>query len=107
MLLDLNDLAVRLLDLKGKPSLSVVAAELGIGSIRIAHPDEEARVLALAGRRLLALGGAQDAARAASTLRRGSTARSLPDEPGVYVLRDRDQVALYVGKARRLRSRMA
>jgi DNA polymerase III epsilon subunit-like protein len=108
MLLDLNDLAMRLLDLKGKPSLSVVAAELGIGSVRIVHPDEEARVLALAGRRLLSMGGAQDTTRPVpTTLRRGATARSLPDEPGVYVLRDRDETALYVGKARRLRSRMA
>ncbi len=39
-------------------------------------------------------------------LRRGDSARSLPDQPGVYVLRDTDQTPLYVGKARRLRSRL-
>src|SRR6202011_1857067 len=40
-------------------------------------------------------------------LRRGQTARSQPDEPGVYVLRDAEQAPLYVGKASRLRSRLA
>jgi hypothetical protein len=43
----------------------------------------------------------------AATLRRGQTARSQPDEPGVYVLRDVERAALYVGKASRLRSRLA
>jgi hypothetical protein len=108
MLLDLNELAVARLALKGKPSLSLVAAQLGISSVQISHPDEEARVLALAGTQILAMGGlGAGAASTARTLRRGATARSLPDEPGVYVLRDREQTALYVGKARRLRSRLA
>jgi hypothetical protein len=48
-----------------------------------------------------------DAAGGSTMLRRGRTARALPDQPGVYVLRDDQQTPLYVGKARRLRSRMA
>jgi hypothetical protein len=39
-------------------------------------------------------------------LRRGDSARALPDQPGIYVLRDTDRAPLYVGKARRLRSRL-
>jgi hypothetical protein len=75
-------------------------------------------VLTLVGARLLAL--ARDCADSAwltllaataqqttSSLRRAETARRLPDEPGVYVMRATDQTPLYVGKARRLRSRVA
>jgi DNA polymerase III epsilon subunit-like protein len=108
-LIDFNDLASERLALRGKPSLSVVAAQLGIGSVHVARVDEEARLLGLAGARLLAEGRAE-ASRApapATALRRGATARALPDQPGVYVLRDGNQTPLYVGKARRLRSRLA
>ncbi|HEX8966730.1 MAG TPA: hypothetical protein VF937_02550, partial [Chloroflexota bacterium] len=115
VLLDLNELATRLLDLKVKPSLGVVAAQLGIGSLRIAHPDEEARVLGIVGARLLAMDVPDGVGRSdarlepgpRAPLRRGATARELPDLPGVYILRDVDQTPLYVGKARRLSSRMA
>jgi DNA polymerase III epsilon subunit-like protein len=105
-LIDFNELAQARLQLKGKPSLSLVAAQLGIGSVHIAHADEEARLLALVGARLLADGTPDGHNTAATTLRRGATARALPDQPGVYVMRDREQRPLYVGKARRLRSRM-
>ena len=108
-LLDVNDLASSLLELKGKPTLASVAACLGISSLQIGDCGEEARVLGLVGCRLLAI-GPPNAARdpgGAATLRRGATARALPDKPGVYVLRDSQQRALYVGKARRLRERMA
>jgi len=110
-LLDVNAMATMLLNLTGKPSLGLVAARLGIGSVDINHPDEEARVLGLVGGRLLAmcaLDFARPAAVAgdAAVLRRGASARALPDQPGVYVLRDREQTPLYVGKARRLRSRV-
>src|SRR5205823_14226386 len=44
---------------------------------------------------------------AQAALRRAETARALPDEPGVYVMRDTDQTPVYIGKARRLRSRVA
>jgi DNA polymerase III epsilon subunit-like protein len=105
-LIDFNDLASQKLHLRGKPSLSLVAAQLGIGSAHVARADEEARLLGLAGARLLA-DGRTDAQRAPATaLRRGATARALPDQPGIYVLRDEEQTALYVGKARRLRSRL-
>jgi DNA polymerase III epsilon subunit-like protein len=107
-LLDVNDLATSLLDLKGKPTLAAIAANLGIGTLPIVEAGEEARVLALVGGRLLVLGAPQPVrGTAAATLRRGDTARALPDEPGVYVLRDSEERPLYVGKARRLRSRMA
>ena len=114
-LVDVNDLAVRRLSLRGKPTLGLVAAQLGISSVNITHPDEEVRVLALVGARLLSAedeAGAADAwpvaaSRETRPLRRATTARSLPEQPGVYVLRDRDNTALYVGKARRLRTRMA
>jgi DNA polymerase III epsilon subunit-like protein len=107
-LLDVNELAAALLDLTGKPTLAAVAAALGIGTVHIADSGEEARVLGLVGCRLLALGAPRAAgAGGATTLRRGATARALPDEPGVYVLRDSQQRPLYVGKARRLRERMA
>ena len=109
-LVDVNDLAAELLALKGKPSLALIAAELGISTIRVTRVDEEARVLGLVGSRLseMAVGDTlAEAAEASTVLRRGATARSLPDEPGVYVLRDSHQTALYVGKARRLSARLA
>jgi hypothetical protein len=40
-------------------------------------------------------------------LRTSQTARELVDAPGVYVMRDASESAVYVGKARRLRARMA
>jgi DNA polymerase-3 subunit epsilon len=105
-LIDFNDLASERLQLTGKPSLSVVATRLGIGSAHVAHADEEARLLGVIGSRLLAHGIPEGSRLTATALRRGATARALPDQPGVYVLRDREQNPLYIGKARRLRSRM-
>ena len=124
LLVDANEIATRLLALKGKPTLALVAAHLGIGTVRITRPEEEARVLGLLAAPLLAIAEQQNlglvsAARTTGdqpsgpagvkrpVLRRGQTARSQPDEPGVYVLRDVEQAALYVGKASRLRSRLA
>jgi DNA polymerase III epsilon subunit-like protein len=108
-LVDLNQLAQERLELSGKPALALVAAQLGISSVHITQPDEEARVVGRVGAHLLAVAASTSAPRTSerATLRRGATARALPDEPGVYVLRDQDQRALYVGKARRLRSRLA
>ncbi|MDQ6674835.1 MAG: exonuclease domain-containing protein, partial [Chloroflexota bacterium] len=116
-LIDVNALATRVLELKGKPTLALTAAHLGIGSVGITRPEEEARVLGLLAAPLLALAQQRGFADletllapsppAAAPLRRHATAQSQPDEPGVYVLRDVEQAALYVGKASRLRSRVA
>ena len=54
-LVDANELATRVLELKGKPTLALVAAQLGIGTVRIGRPEEEARVLAQVTTRLLVL----------------------------------------------------
>jgi DNA polymerase III epsilon subunit-like protein len=114
VLIDVNDLASRVLGQTSKPTLGLVAARLGISTGRIGQPEEEARVLAVVAPRLLALAASQQVeiaatstATSARALRRSTTASALPDEPGVYVMRDEQQTALYVGKARRLRSRVA
>jgi len=129
LLIDANQIATRLLDLTSKPTLALVAAHLGIGTVRIERPEEEARVLGVLAAQLLAIADRQghtgletllgahpdvtDAARPDTSkagrpvLQRGQTARAQPDEPGVYVLRDVERAALYVGKASRLRSRLA
>jgi DNA polymerase III epsilon subunit-like protein len=118
LLFDANDIATRVLELKGKPTLALVAAQLGISTLRIPRPEEEARVLALVATQLLTLAEEQrgltslEAVLAAppgartAPLRRGESLKSLPDAPGVYVLRDEEQTALYIGKARRLRTRL-
>jgi DNA polymerase III epsilon subunit-like protein len=113
LLVDANEFAMRVLNFKGKPSLALVAAQLGISTLRIPRPEEEARILGLVVTRLLSLATEQGItpfetvhASTPGALQRGETARVLPDEPGVYVLRDTEHTALYVGKARRLRSRL-
>lgn len=108
-LLDVNDLGMRTLHLRSKPTLAAIAAHFGISSVRIGEVSEEARVLGLVGSRLLAEGPAPTAGalEAEAPLRRRDTASALPEQPGVYVLRGNDQEPLYVGKARRLRARMA
>lgn len=113
-LVDANELASRVLELDAKPTLALVAQRLGIAVGRIERPDEEARVLSLVAPRLLAQAAAQGITSFGTpepggtrSLRRAETARSLPDLPGVYVLRDVHNAALYVGKARRLSGRLA
>ena len=110
-LIDLNELANRSLALKGKPSLGLVAAQCGVSTLAMARVDEEARVLALVGARLFEMtdpvAATSDSTASGTLLRRAATARSLANAPGVYVLRDREQAPLYVGKARRLNSRVA
>jgi DNA polymerase III epsilon subunit-like protein len=116
VLLDVNELAAVLLDVHGKPTAGLVARHLGIGFTRLEAADEEARVLSLivpqllraaAERGLAEIGALGHEDPVASPLRHGKTARALPEEPGIYVMRDASQSALYVGKARRLNSRVA
>src|SRR5207237_6589043 len=100
-------------DLDRKPTLALTAQRLGLSFSRIEHVDEEARLVALVASQLMSIVGTRGlhelpSARVESdVLRRGQTARDLVDAPGVYVMRDADDAAVYVGKARRLRSRMA
>jgi DNA polymerase III epsilon subunit-like protein len=107
-LVDINELATTCLALAHKPTLSTVAARLGVPTGHIAQADEEARALLEVGRRLLGPGTAPavDAGVWPAALRSRAIARGTPDQPGVYVMRDRERQALYVGKARRLRSRL-
>jgi DNA polymerase III epsilon subunit-like protein len=115
LLLDVNDLAVRLLKLPGKPTLSLVARRLDVGFTRLEQADEEARVVGLVVQALLhraaetglrELGQLQHAASSMAALRRRSTLADLPNDPGVYVMRDSSEETLYVGKARRLKERV-
>jgi DNA polymerase III epsilon subunit-like protein len=106
-LVDVNELAAEQVQLMGKPTLGLVAAHLGINSADITRVDEEARVLGLVGARLLQPGTLRAVEHGPAVLRHPTTARALPEQPGVYVLRDAEQQPLYVGKARRLRSRVA
>ncbi len=119
ILIDANELATHILDLRRKPTLALVAAQLDVGMHRVPRPAEEARVLGLVTGRLLkraaeraplpglaaALEARTSDARAA--LRSGEVLKAMTETPGVYVLRAADETALYVGKARRLRSRVA
>jgi DNA polymerase III epsilon subunit-like protein len=113
-LLDLNELATWLLELGSKPSLSWIARRFEITCGRIEQPEEQARVLALVAPDLLARATERgldpqlrvSGVAAQGPLRRGRVMRDLPDLPGVYVLRDAHQQALYVGKARRLNARL-
>src|SRR5215831_14867783 len=116
LLLDVNELASRLLDVPGKPTLGLIAQRLGLGFTRLEDADEEVRVLSVVSQHLLRsaaergmhdIGELRSERVTTSPLRKGSTARALPDTPGIYVMHDAQQAPLYVGKARRLRSRMA
>jgi hypothetical protein len=118
VLIDANELATHVLELRGKPTLALVAAHLDIGMHRSPRPDEEVRVLGLVTGRLLALAAERDVPGLAAVfearpsdsraaLRSGQVLKALTETPGIYVLRDSDQTPLYVGKARRLRSRVA
>jgi DNA polymerase III subunit epsilon len=114
VLIDVNDLAVRVLGFDGKPTLALVAQRFHIAVGRIQHPDEEARVLARLVPLLLQRSESSEPAAVRvgaqpGALRpgRSATPRAAPELPGVYVLRGADEQALYVGKARRLRSRLA
>lgn len=123
VLLDVNTLAARLLPLPGKPTLAAIAALLKVNYVHVGEPAEEARVIAQvighlvaqaehAGLTLLtdltelAVPGDGNSPRPV-LLRDPRTAHGLPEQPGVYVLRSAETETLYVGKARRLRERLA
>jgi DNA polymerase-3 subunit epsilon len=115
LLIDANELASRALRLTDKPTISRVADRLGVSWLRIDRPDEEARILGQVLLRLLAEAAGALAFRELLTdrtrqrsdaLRRADTAARLAETPGVYILRDRAERPLYVGKARHLRRRV-
>jgi DNA polymerase III epsilon subunit-like protein len=119
VLIDANELATQLLDLRSKPTLALVAAQLEIGMHRVPRPDEEARVLGLVMGRLLAIAAESHLLPGLATvfearpsddqtvLRSGEVLKAMAETPGIYVLRDSNETPLYIGKARRLRSRVA
>jgi DNA polymerase-3 subunit epsilon len=111
LLVDVNELADVALGLDAKPALALVAQHLGIGFTRIEQADEEARIVSLVVPPLLQRAQQQGLPTESGTgggpLDRAETARKLPDGPGIYVMRDAAQGAVYVGKARRLRERVA
>ena len=115
-LLDLGQLAARM-GLKAKPSLPTLAAAVGLTHPRPYRPAVDARVTARLAGRLLALAEARGLARAEALFvrperePRGALLQpqppAAPAGPGVYLLRDAAGRVLYVGKARRLRRRLA
>src|SRR5207237_1635451 len=119
VLIDANELATYVLELHSKPTLALVATELGIGMHRAPQPAEEARVLGLVTSRLLELAVERDLlpgladvleprpALGRAALSSAETLTELTEAPGIYLLRDSDEMPVYVGKARRLRSRVA
>lgn len=123
VLLDVNAVAARLLPLPGKPTLAAIAALLKVNYVHVGEPAEEARVIGrLIGPLLLEaeragltrladlteLGATRDGGPPRPVLLRDpETARALPEQPGVYLLRSAEDETLYVGKARRLRERLA
>ncbi|MDQ3810512.1 MAG: exonuclease domain-containing protein, partial [Chloroflexota bacterium] len=114
-LVNLEELADRVLAPRTKPTLAVLARRFDLGFTRIENADEQARLIGLLVPRLLQ--HAQSGLRASLAaprqlqaprpLRQARTARDMPETPGIYVMRDAADAALYVGKARRLRQRLA
>jgi DNA polymerase III epsilon subunit-like protein len=111
LLVDVNELADLVLGLDAKPTLALVAQRLGIAFTRIEQADEEARVVSLVMPPLVQRAQQQGVSTGSGisrgALHRPATARDLPDRPGIYVMRDAAQSAVYIGKARRLRTRVA
>ncbi|HEX2034849.1 MAG TPA: exonuclease domain-containing protein [Chloroflexota bacterium] len=128
--LDTEELAVRLLPELRRPSLTRVAATLGLAQPLRHRALADARLTAavlvallqrlpeVAGAELTTLSQLQDwlasrlVARQARVRRirpglPSGLLRSLPELPGVYIFRDAEGQALYVGKASSLRNRVA
>jgi len=116
-LLDLGQLADACLGLGTKPTLGAIAQRVGVSPARLGHVDSDAGTLA---RVAVQLFKQFEQAPAAALpwmapegdgrtlpLRSGATLGAAPDQPGVYVMRDGQGDAVYIGKARRLRNRLA
>ncbi len=116
-LLDLGHLADTCLGLGAKPTLGAIAQRVGVSPARLGHVDSDVGTLARVAAQLFKLFEqapavalpwmAPEGDGRTLPLRSGATVGAAPDQPGVYVMRDGHGDAVYIGKARRLRSRLA
>lgn len=117
--LDTLDLAGRLLPGRGKPTLDNLAALLGLSVGRRHRAANDAHLVAALFPHLLALAKADGATTLADLLPPGaaprgryalldaSPLRDVEEGPGVYMLKDAGGQVVYVGKAIKLRARLA
>jgi excinuclease ABC subunit C len=91
----------------GKAEADSSAENLELADKAALDLDEPGRFTAAAAAAVIApVVDAEWKPRATSTEELGALVERLPDSPGVYVMRDRKGVIVYVGKARRLRARV-
>ncbi len=118
-ILDTLDLAAELLPGHRKPTLDNLASLLGLPVGRRHRALSDAHLVVELFLHLLSLARARGAEKLADLPARGQAAgsryalldasplRTVPERPGVYVLRDAGGRAVYVGKAANLRERLA